>query len=111
MVSKDNKLYTKVLVELDKTHKLTSLSGHYNNLVTIMHTTEDEELRGLIGAYIEFLPKIEKYAKAKMSINTQSLVNDSKPYKVDLYNYCGQMVKLCKPEWQIIAERNGWRKD
>lgn len=110
MASKDNKSYVKVLIELDKTRKLTNLSGYYNNLVTIMHTTEDSQLRSLIKQYIIYLPKIEKYAQAKMSINTQDLVNSSREYKIALHDYCEQMIKECKPEWQIIAERNGWRK-
>lgn len=100
-------MYSKILVELGK--KQTHKSLH-NNLVKYLYSTEDDVLKSLLMQYIKHFDGIISYSAAKMVLKTQSLIQESIHDRDNLMQYCNQVIMSKKPEWQIIAERNGWRK-
>lgn len=98
-------IYNKVLIEI---HKIGSLKTQHNNLMKIYYSTEDLALREYIHNYCKGILKSEKYIQNKMMLAAQEAISDNIHNKVKLINYCEQMITCEKPEWQIIAERNGW---
>ena len=43
-----------------------------------------------------------------MHLAAKNIISNNIHNKISLINYCEQMVMSEKPEWQIMAERNGW---
>lgn len=99
-------VYQKVLVELDKN---SSIKTQYNNLVKLMHSSEDKQLRSLIIAWLNVLSNAEHYRVGKMSSHLTQLLNTNACVKQDLRDYCNDIIWSKKPEWQVLAERYGWR--
>ena len=96
MSTKNNKAYKDVLLELDKSRKLTQYVAYRNALIKVKHTTEDTKLKSLIDAYVRNFDKIEGYAKKKMAGNASNLA------------YCMGVVSSGEPEWAVVARLNGW---
>lgn len=99
-------VYQKVLVELDKN---SSIKSQYNNLVKLMHSTEDKQLRSLIDAWLNVLVNAERYRVGKLHNHLAQLLNTNDYIKQNLRDYCNEVIWSKKPEWQILAERYGWR--
>lgn len=100
-------IYNKVLLELNKNERLAT---RYNNLEKLYFSTEDDVLKNLICGYCDVLKDALYYVSKKMPSNVDFYMKKSMYYRVDLEAYCNQCISSRKPEWQILAERNGWRK-
>jgi hypothetical protein len=109
MSSKDNKHYCKVRVELAKRYKPSNYNTLYNNLMTIAYSTEDNELSNYIINYCNLISEIPNLAFKKMPQSINTCITNASSAKLTLDTYCQQMIMTQKPEWQIIAEKNGWR--
>lgn len=99
-------IYKKVLLEL---HKQSTITVQHNNLMKLYYTSEDDMLKGYIRAYCKGLTVAINYSKNKLHSKASDAVSDNIPNKITLANYCEQVILTEKPEWQILAERNGWR--
>ena len=109
MSVKNNKVYNDVLIAIDKCITISGYTTLYSSLVKIYHNTEDEILQGYILNYTELIKHIPPYNKAKLISKTRELIQSSKEHKDILYKYCNSVIMSGKPEWQVIAERNGWK--
>ena len=98
-------IYKKVLLELNKE---STIKSKYNNLMKLFYTTENDYLKNYLRQYCKCLKQAEHYIQNKMPGHAKDAIDNSFQYMVDLSNYCNQMIECEKPEWQIIAERNGW---
>lgn len=106
-------IYKKVLLELEKE---TSVMQKYNKLLSYRADTEDSVLVQLIGSCLlcyllmNFYLSMD-YCKYKKFISEfEKLESDLNVHEHNLVEYCNEMVDSLKPEWQILAERNGWKK-
>ena len=98
-------VYQKVLYELDKSQSITQ---KHNNLTKIIYSTEDNILISLLLNYCELLGRLEKFKKVNMHSKAQDIIAKGIPVKENIIAYCTDAISKGKPEWQIMAERNGW---
>lgn len=98
-------VYKKVLLELNKE---STLKSKHNNLMKLFYTTEDDYLKDCIRQYCKYLKQAVHYIQNKMPGQAKDAIDNSFRPMVALSNYCNQMIECEKPEWQVIAERNGW---
>lgn len=83
-----------------------TLVAHITALGKIRMKTEDKKLVKGIDAVISQLQIAHTRVKRK---STPLSVEKSNIKAANvLITYCKQMVGTKKPEWQIMAERNGW---
>lgn len=87
---------------------LATISTIQNKLNKLMVTTEDSQLKSLLNAVVINLnlAHMAITANKKTSIKTKVMPQEE-PYK-SLLQYCEQALKSVKPQWQLIAEQNGW---
>jgi hypothetical protein len=99
-------IYNKVLMELDKT---SSLKSKINNLVKLYYSTEDRKLRDYIEQWRCVLLDAETFRERKLPISSVECMNEKSYIKNKLIDYCNECIMSRKPEWQILAERYGWK--
>lgn len=94
----------------DKTIKsvteVKTLVAHMTSLGQIMATSEDTSLFDLITEVVMALQYQHQHSMAKST--PTSLLFHPIPPTVRLVDYCRRKIMLKKPEWQVLAERNGW---
>ncbi len=81
-----------------------SLAARMNSFVKIATETEDAQLRKLLMDAVKLIrPTIANGGGTKKGVLA--------PHQVwaDLHKYCVNQANTQKPEWQILAERAGWR--
>ena len=98
-------IYSKVLIEVNK---IGSLTTQHNNLMKLYYQTEDTLLKERLRSYCKEITKADRCNKDKMHLAAKNIISNNIHNKISLINYCEQMVMSEKPEWQIMAERNGW---
>ena len=97
-------LYKKVL---ESTKEAKTIASHITALGKIRAKTEDDDLLGKIDKAIASMQNV--HAKAKIGKSTPTCLDKATDQAVkDLIKHCKNMVSSDKPEWQVIAERNGW---
>ncbi|WP_025095567.1 hypothetical protein [Acinetobacter soli] len=87
---------------------LKTISSHIKNLGTIMNKSEDQELKKLLAALIMDLQKMHVRPDFRYKSTPLNLINGKNSEIEDLINYCKKFIIQQKPEWQVLAERNGW---
>lgn len=75
-----------------------------NSLLKIATETEDGQLRQLLGAGIKLVRHTVEFGGG----TKKSLLPPHQAWK-DLNQYCVTQANTQKPEWQVLAERAGWR--
>lgn len=96
--------YRKVL---ESTKEAKTIASHITALGKIRAKTEDDVLLGKIDKAIRSLQGA--HAKATKGKSTPTCLDKATDQAVkDLIEHCKRAVSSDKPEWQIIAERNGW---
>lgn len=98
--------YQKVLVELDKN---SSIKAQYNNLVKILYSTEDRQLKFFINSWLNVLDNAEHYRVRNLPNHVIGYLNENSHVKQNLIDYCNDIIRTSKPEWQILAEKHGWK--
>lgn len=71
-----------------------------NKLNKVRARTEDRRLQLLLDSAIRLLD--ESGVRATVSLKL------TKPEYGKLHSYCEAVVTSSKPQWQILAEQNGW---
>jgi hypothetical protein len=91
---------------------LTALADHgtlgarINKLNKVWASTEDATLKALLGDRIKKI----KVAWAQLERQSSTFVGDlNSAANKALVDYCEGCVSSSKPQWQILAERAGWR--
>jgi helix-turn-helix protein len=95
--------YEKTLVSLSE---VKTVASHLSALGKIRNATEDMNCKQLIEALIKELQHL--HLKTKSKSMPLSLENATASEVLNLTKYCKAAVGSKKPEWQIMAERNGW---
>jgi len=104
-MKKDKKDYQATLEALMYQGKLVSIINKLNkNLIA----TEDAMLREQLTSVIAHLNRIELNQTKKSQIISLLPRLKDQPYK-KLFEYCEKCIQSIKPEWQIIAEKYGWK--
>lgn len=97
-----NKDYQNVLTILRGRFTVNSI---YNKLTKVSVSTEDRTLRNEVEDVLKILGRA-----AKGSVNLSSVVpidlSDGRYGRI--VGYCDKCLASSKPQWQILAERNGW---
>lgn len=105
-------MYGQIMSNYDKTIKtateVKTISGHMISLGKIRATSEDEELNFYIEALVLALQFHHQKSKAKST--PTSLTFNPLQETIRLLDYCDYHNQSKKPEWQVLAERNGWSR-
>jgi hypothetical protein len=95
--------YEKTLSSLKE---IKTAASHLTALGKIRATSEDKNLIQAIDALVRELQV--SHARSKTKSTPFSLETTTAPEALNLIRYCKQAIASKKPEWQILAERNGW---
>lgn len=87
-------------------NEVKTLKSHMESLGKILATSEDDQLRAFISQVIWVLQHQLQHSTSK-SIPT-SLMFYPVTQTIQLLEYCKFQNRHKKPEWQVLAERNGW---
>lgn len=98
--------YEKTLKSLCETK---SVSSHITSLGKIKVETEDTFLKQGLGNVITELQALYANPKNKNKSLPISLEKGTSSDIQKLIEYTKQAIGYKKPEWQILAERNGWQ--
>lgn len=93
---------------LDEIHEIKTIASHITGFGKILNTTEDPTLQQLIDRVIKILQKIHADPTVKEKSNPQSLQAVRSTSLRALMEYCSNHTKAKKPEWQVLAKKNGW---
>ena len=92
---------------LKTTKEVKTIADHITALGKVRAKTEDNILLDKIDKVIGSLQI--SHTKLTKGKSTPICLYKAKDIKVKaLIDYCEKAVALKKPEWQVIAERNGW---
>ena len=84
-----------------------TIAAHITGLRKVRAKTEDQVLLNKIDKAIEYLQI--SHANIKKGKSTPVCLDKVTDSSVkDLVEHCNKAVATKKPEWQVIAERNGW---
>lgn len=99
-------VYKKVLLELEKQCKAQAKG---NSLLKLKYNTEDVVLQRYLDECAKVYFGVACYHSGKL-FSTAKNYFDSNKFVIDrVKDYCNNMIMSGKPEWQIMAERNGWK--
>jgi hypothetical protein len=93
---------------LDEIREVKTIASHITGFGKILNTTEDPTLQQLIDRVIKMLQKLHADPTAKGKSTSQSLQAVRSTSLRALIEYCSNHTKAKKPEWQVLAEKNGW---
>lgn len=84
------------------------VASHIKNLGKLMNKTEDQTLKTALGRVITTLQQSHANPKV-IGKSTPGNLYNTKDLKIkDLISYCEKLIGMKIPEWQVLAERNGW---
>lgn len=87
---------------------LRTVASHITNLGKVMNKSEDQQLKTLLDKVITSLQRAHASPNVKGKSTPGNLYNAADLGIKNLINYCESAIGTKKPEWQILAERNGW---
>jgi hypothetical protein len=87
---------------------MKTITAHITNLGKILNKTEDPKLKNLLETAITFLQRAHANPKIKNKSTPGNLINVQEYPIQDVVKYCSDLIPTGKPEWQVLAERNGW---
>jgi len=87
---------------------LETVATHIKKLGVILNKTEDSKLQMLIQNTVTLLQNSHANPNVKGKSTPGNLYNAPQAPIRALIQYCEQFIKMNKPEWQVLAERNGW---
>lgn len=96
--------YERILKSINEVKTLTS---HMASLGKIRMESEDTHLDGHIVNQIKALQFQHQHSSSKSTPLALTFFPTTETYW--LSTYCQQFIKQKKPEWQVLAERNGWQ--
>ena len=96
-------IYDKTIKSVTQVKTMTS---HMTSLGKLMAITEDMHLRNLIAHLVQALQY--QYENSTAKSTTTSLMFFPIPQTIQLVDYCKHQERHKRPEWQVLAEQNGW---
>lgn len=93
---------------IDSLKSFETSATHIKKLGIIINKTEDSKLKALIQNTVTLLQQAHANPNIKGKSTPGNLYNVNQPPIKALIQYCEQFIKIKKPEWQVLAERNGW---
>jgi hypothetical protein len=111
-MSADKKEYQQVVIILKEQ---STPSAKHNKLLKIFVTTEDLSLRERLdlvikgySAYVQPRACRSKHIEG-LPDNYSEWIPFIRELIKPLIDYCEDILENVKPQWQIVAERNGWK--
>ncbi|MCG3694128.1 hypothetical protein [Aliarcobacter butzleri] len=89
--------------------EIKSVSSHLKSLGKIKVETEDTLLKQKLDNVIKELQAVYTNSNNKNKSLPISLEKGKSSAFQELIKYTKQLIGYKKPEWQILAERNGWQ--
>jgi len=86
--------------------EVKSLTSHMTSLGRLMALSEDGHLCYLIASVVQGLRYQYEHSTAKAT--PTSLMFFPMQQTIQLVEYCKYQTRMKKPEWQVLAEQNGW---
>lgn len=86
--------------------EIKTISSHMVALGKIRAASEDDSLNFAIDALVRELQYA--HANSKIKSTPTSLASGTSQEVKAIIGYCKRAIGTRKPEWQIMAERNGW---
>ena len=102
-------VYKEIVIELSKVHSMSQLITLHNKMITLSREIDDEELNQLVAAFINPLLEASHFYKLGSIHNAHSVINSNLQNRQLLLNYCTNMMSNEIPDWQIEAQKHGWR--
>lgn len=101
-------IYKQVEMEVSKTYKPSQAINRHNKLIELRYKTEDTRLHEYISFLLTGLIIIDRIYGSKLPYKTSVKMQELKSVENELIAYCRNIYSQNKPEWQVLAERNGW---
>ena len=79
---------------------IATVTSTRNKLNSVRARTEDQRLKNLLDSAIRLLDQSGTRASVSLNLRKQEYGN--------LHRYCDAVLVSFKPQWQILAEQNGW---
>lgn len=80
-----------------------------NQLIDFKINTEDTILVVKIEGLLACFNEVRRLKNIKMTMKCGNEFMRLSSLRDDLIEYCDRMLNSGKPEWMILAERNGWK--
>ncbi len=93
---------------IDALKDMKTIASHIKCLGKIMNKTEDTQLATLLGNAITRSQASHADPRVKNKSTPGSLYNSTDSQIQILIKYCESIIPTKRPEWQVLAERNGW---
>ena len=93
---------------LDEIHEVKTVAAHITGFGKILNKTEDPALKELIDRVIKMLQRMHADPSAKGKSTPMGLQAVRSTSLRALIECCSNHIKANKPEWQVLAEKNGW---
>jgi len=103
-MSKNLKIYERTIMSLSE---YRTISSHLTALGKIKIISDDEVITTMIR-YVAYDLQERHRNKYSNKSTPVSLERWNNQIVQNLIQYCNYMVGEKKPEWQLLAERNGW---
>lgn len=98
-------MYEKTITELKE---IRTIASHITHLGKVMNKTEDSQLKDLLGNAITSLQGAHARPNVKGKSTPGNLYNATDASLKRVIEYCENRIAAKKPEWQVLAELNGW---
>lgn len=85
-----------------------STANRCNKLIKIKLSTEDEKVHNYIDNLIVHINEAKRLHYKRLYTSSSKEFKKIKELNDEIAEYCDKMLSKGKPEWMILAERNGW---
>lgn len=102
-MQRDMSYYDKTLRTVTE---VKTMNSHMTSLGKLMALSKDGQLCSLIANVVKALQY--QYENSTAKSTPTSLMFFPIPQTVQLVEYCNFQNRMKKPEWQVLAEQNGW---
>lgn len=100
-----NELKVAVSLQYDIAH---STANRCNKLIKIKLSTEDEKVHEYIDNLIMHINEAKRRHYKRLYMSSSEELKKIEELNNEIAEYCDNMLSSDKPEWMILAERNGW---
>lgn len=85
-----------------------STANRCNKLIKLKLSTEDEKVHEYIDSLIEHINEAKRLHYKRLYMASSEEFKVIEALNAEIIEYCDKILNTNKPEWMILAERNGW---
>lgn len=102
--------YKKAINTLSKIRSSSDFNkSNRNKLIDMQLSTEDEWIIQRINRLLSIFEEADRLKIKRLPLAYSQNMERGIKIVEELIVYCNNIVKSDKPEWMVLAERNGWR--